>query len=89
MNRLFLYSFNAKLFQFLVENLAQVHHHRFVDLLPQMSTEDLDQGDLQCRNLAVQENTGQVELDLEANIDVGPVDSRRPKQAKMLAEWEH
>lgn len=73
MNRFFLYSLNAKLFQFLVEDLAQVHHDRFVNLLPQMSAEDLNQGDLQRRNLAVQEYTSQIKLDLEAYIDVGAI----------------
>lgn len=35
-----------------------------MDLLPEMSTEDLDQGDLQRRDLAVHENTGQIQLHL-------------------------
>jgi len=35
-----------------------------------MGSEDLNEGDLQCGNLAVQENTSQIELHLETNVDV-------------------
>ena len=43
-----------------------------------MGAEDLYQGDFECRNLAVEENTGQIELNLEADVDVGAVDCRTP-----------
>ena len=39
-----------------------------------MGTEDLNERDLESGNLAVQENTGQIKLDLETDIDVGTVD---------------
>mmetsp|Transcript_13659 Transcript_13659/g.18093 ORF Transcript_13659/g.18093 Transcript_13659/m.18093 type:complete len:330 (-) Transcript_13659:4853-5842(-) len=45
-----------------------------------MRPEDLDQGDLQRRDLAVHENSCEVKLDLEANVDVGAVDGRRPPE---------
>src|SRR4051812_16932140 len=80
MDGLLLHGLNAELFQLLIENLAQVHYHRFVNLLPQMSAEYLDQGYLQGRNLAVQEYSRQVELDLETNIDVCSIDGRRPPE---------
>ena len=45
-----------------------------------MCTEDLNKGDLQGRDLAVHEDTRQVKLDLETDIDIGSVDSRTPPQ---------
>jgi hypothetical protein len=53
MDSLFLHSLNAKSFELLIEDLAQVHDDRFVDLLPQMGSEDLDERDLERRDLAV------------------------------------
>lgn len=44
--------------------------------LPEMGSEYLDQRDLERRDLAVQEDTSQVKLDLEANIDVCPGDGQ-------------
>jgi len=41
-----------------------------MDLLPQMGAEDLDQGDLECRDFAMKEDTGEIELYLETNIDL-------------------
>lgn len=52
--------------------------HRLVDLLPQVCSEDLDKGDLEGWNFTVHENTGQIQLDLESNVDVGSVDRWRP-----------
>lgn len=67
MDRLLLHGFNLQRVQLLVEHLANVHHHRLVDLLPQMGTEDLDQRDLEGRNLSMHEDAGQVKLHLERN----------------------
>ena len=53
-----------------------------MDLLPQMGTEDLDERDLQCRNLTVKEDTRQIKLHLETDVDVGSVDGRRPPKRK-------
>ena len=39
--------------QALATYLAQVHDHRLVDLLPQVGTHDLDEGDLERGDLAV------------------------------------
>ena len=58
--------------------LAQIHDNCLVNLLPQVSPEDLNQRDLQRGDLAVHEDAGQVQLDLETNVDVRPVDGRRP-----------
>ena len=51
-------------------------------LLPQVSTEDLNQTDLEGRDLAVHEDTRQIKLDLETDIDVGTVDSWTPPERK-------
>ena len=40
--------------------LTQVHDDTLVDLLPQVSPEDLDEGDLKGGDLAVHEDTGQI-----------------------------
>ena len=45
-----------------------------------MSTEDLNQTDLERGDLAVHEDTGQIELDLETDIYVGTVDSWTPPE---------
>ena len=44
--------------------------YTFVDLLPQVRAEDLDQRDLQRRNLPVHEDAREVELDLEACVSM-------------------
>jgi len=51
-------------------------------LLPQVGTEDLDQTDLQGRDLSVHKDTSQIELDLETDVYVGTVDSRTPPEGK-------
>ena len=53
MNSLLLDGLDLERFEFLVEHLTKIHNDRFVDLLPQMGTEDLDQTDLEGRNLTV------------------------------------
>ena len=45
-----------------------------------MSTEDLNQTDLEGGNLAVHEDTGQIQLNLETDVYVGTVDSRTPPE---------
>ena len=45
-----------------------------------MSTEDLNQTDLERGDLAVHEDTGQIELDLETDVYVGTVDSWTPPE---------
>lgn len=47
-----------------------------------MSTEDLDQRDLESRDLAVHEDTSQIELDLETDVDIGAIDRWRPPQSE-------
>merc|ERR1719318_1929485 len=81
-NCLLLDCLNLQGVQLLVEDLAQVHHHRLVDLLPQMSPEDLNEGNLQGGDLPVHEDTSQVKLDLEPNIHVGSVDGGGPPQGE-------
>jgi hypothetical protein len=45
MNGLFLHSVNLQTLQFHIEHLTQVHNDRFMNLLPKMSPENLDQTD--------------------------------------------
>jgi hypothetical protein len=51
--------------------------HEITLTLPQVRSEDLDQTDLERRDLAVHEDTSQIELNLESDVDVSPVDSAR------------
>lgn len=48
-------------------------------LLPKMGPEDLNQGDLERWNLAVQEDTSQVQLHLETDVDVCSVNGLQQK----------
>ena len=79
-NRLLLHHLNLQGIQLQIEDLAQVHDNTLVDLLPQVRAEDLDEGDLQGRDLTVHEDAGEVQLHLEADIDVGTVDRWGPPQ---------
>ncbi len=76
MDGFFLNRLDAKSLQLLIEYLAEIHDYRLVNLLPQVSSEDLDQRNLQSWNLSMQEDTRQVKLNLETNIHVGSVDCR-------------
>lgn len=49
-------------------------------LLPQVSTEDLNQTDFQCRDFTVHEDTSKIQLHLETDIDVGTVNSGTPPE---------
>lgn len=46
-----------------------------MDFLPQMRSEDLNEGDFKCWYFAMHEDTSQIELDLETDVNVGSVDS--------------
>eukprot|EP00964_Phaeocystis_antarctica_P078146 scaffold48598_cov65-Phaeocystis_antarctica.AAC.1 len=77
---LLLHGLDLERVELLVENLAEVHHDGLVHLLPQVRAEDLDERDLERRDLAVHEDARQVELHLEAHVDVGAVDRGRPPE---------
>jgi hypothetical protein len=47
-----------------------------------MGSEDLNQGDFQCGNLAVQEDTSEIELHLETNVDVCSVKSQPHEEVR-------
>lgn len=68
MDSLLLHGLDFQRVQLLVKHLTDVHHDGLVNLLPQMSTEDLNKRDLQRGNLAVHEDAGQIELYLEAHV---------------------
>ena len=68
MNRLLLHRVDPEHVELLVEHLTQVHHDALVNLLPQMGSEDLDERDLQRRDLTVHEDPGQIELHLETHV---------------------
>ena len=82
MYRFLLDSLNFQTFHLHIKHLAQIHDNRFMDLLPQMGPEYLNQRDLQCGYLAMHEYTSQIKLHLETNVNVGPIDSRRPPQCE-------
>ncbi len=63
----------------------QVHDHTLVHLLPQVSPEDLDQGDLEGGDLAVHEDASQIQLHLETHINIGTVDGGGVK--RLLGIW--
>lgn len=48
--------------------LTEIHDNALMDLLPQVSPEDLNEGDLQRWDLAVHEDSCQVKLHLETHI---------------------
>jgi hypothetical protein len=82
MDSLLLDGLDAESLELLIEHLTEVHRDGLVYLLPQMGSEDLDERDLERRNLSVQKDTGEIELDLETNVDVRTVDGRRPPKSK-------
>lgn len=49
-------------------NLTKIHDDALMNLLPQVSSEDLNEGDLQCWDLAVHEYSSQIKLHLETDI---------------------
>lgn len=49
-------------------HLTQIHDDALVDLLPQVSSENLDQGNLQRGDFAMHEDPCQIQLHLEPNI---------------------
>lgn len=49
-------------------------------LLPQVSPEDLDEGDLEGGNLAMHEDACQIQLHLETHVHIGTIDGGRPPQ---------
>lgn len=49
-------------------HLTQIHDNALMDLLPQVSSENLDEGNLQRGDFAMHEDPCQIQLHLEANI---------------------
>jgi len=47
-----------------------------------MGAEDLDERNLEGGNLSVQEDTREIKLDLETDVDIGTIDGRRPPQGE-------
>jgi len=45
MDLLFIYSLNIQMFLFKIKYLTQIHYNTLMDLLPKMSSENLNQGD--------------------------------------------
>lgn len=67
-------------------NLTQIHDDALMNLLPQVSPEDLNEGDLQRGNLAVHEDACQVELHLETYIHL---ETRRDKRCQQRKSYMH
>ena len=53
-----------------IKYLTQVHNDTFMNFLPQMSTENLNQGDLQSWDFTMHEYASQVKLNLETNVNL-------------------
>lgn len=51
-------------------------------LLPEMRSEDLNQGYLECGNLPVHEDAGQIELHLETHVHISSVYGWRPPECE-------
>ena len=64
------------------DDLAEVHDEALVDLLPEVTSEELDEADLEGGHLAVEHDAGEVELDLEAHVHVGTVDGGTPPEGE-------
>ena len=60
-----------------------------MDLLPEVRPEDLNERDLQRRNLAVHEDARQVELDLEADVHLRGASRHGPNSLKIARETTH
>ena len=56
--------------------LTQVHDNTLVYFLPQVSSENLNEWDLQCWNLAVHEDSGEIKLNLESNVNLQEMKQR-------------
>lgn len=51
-------------------NLTKIHDDALVNLLPQVGPKDLNEGDLQCGDLSVHEDSSQIKLHLETHVDL-------------------
>ena len=82
MDSLLLYGFDLEGVHLHVKDLAEVHDNRLVDFLPQVRPKNLDQRYFEGWNLTVHENSRQVKLNLETNVDVRAIYRRRPPECK-------
>lgn len=62
--------------------LTEIHDNALMNLLPQVSPEDLNEGDLQCGDLAVHKDSCQVKLYLETHIHLKTEEKNCKMQAK-------
>ena len=62
---------------------------RLVDLLPEVRAEDLNERNLERRDLAVHEDARQVELDLEADVHLRGASRFGPNSLKIRKEITH
>ena len=62
---------------------------RLVDLLPEMSSKNLNERNFEGRNLAVHEDARQVELDLEADVHLRGASRFGPNSLKIEEETTH
>ena len=62
---------------------------RLVDLLPEVRSKNLNERDLQRRNLAVHEDARQVELDLEADVHLREASRFGPNSLKIGKQTTH
>ena len=60
--------------------LTEIHDDTLMHFLPQVSSKDLNEGDFECWDFSMHEDASEIELHLEAHIDVGSIDRWRPPQ---------
>lgn len=77
-----LHCFYFQPFQFHVKHLAQVHHNAFMYFLPKVCPEYLDEWYFESGKFAMHENACEVQLHLEPNIHIGPVDCWWPPESE-------
>mmetsp|Transcript_42650 Transcript_42650/g.166468 ORF Transcript_42650/g.166468 Transcript_42650/m.166468 type:complete len:261 (+) Transcript_42650:2330-3112(+) len=82
MNGFLLHRLNLQGIELLIQHLAKIHDNGFMNFLPKMRSENLNQRDLQRWDLSVHENAGEIELHLETNVDVSPVNGRTPPKSE-------
>ena len=82
MNCFFLNTFDLECIKFLIKNLRYIHDNALMDLLPKMCPEDLDQRYFQSWNLSMHENPREIQLHLETNIYISPVNGWGPPKSK-------
>lgn len=65
-----------------IEQGCQKRHEPFVNLLPEMSAKDLNKRNFKSRDFSVHKNARQIELNLEADVDIRSINCRTPPKGE-------